>query len=254
MIVDPRNPDRLFLGPSFFGFPNEAAIPTNFNFLIGTLPPEAFRDWQGMELIFRKRYSDNWQMLASYNFADAEGNSNSDSNFDGAGDIFPLDPRAPNGTGTQPGLVEHLFKAHSSYSWDNGLQVGGSYRWNSGINLNRNALQAFDRSLPAATATPFPARGLPGTGGIFDSTWIAEDAIGFFNGDAYGVLDARVAYLLPISERIEVDFFLDIFNVLDEQDVIQIQDLESGGDGFAFREGITFVDPRRYFLGARLRF
>ncbi|MCG8456243.1 MAG: TonB-dependent receptor, partial [Holophagales bacterium] len=120
----------FFLGPEFFGFSSLSAIPTNLNFLIGSLPDAAYRDWQGVELVFRKRYSDNWQLLASYNYADAEGNSNSDANFDGAGDVILLDPRAPNRTGVQPGLVEHLFKVHGSYNWDNGVEVGGSYRWN----------------------------------------------------------------------------------------------------------------------------
>ena len=52
----------------------------------------------------------------------------------------------------------------------------------------------------------------------------------------------------------EVDFFLDIFNVLDDQQVIRVQDLTGGGEGFEFLEGINFVQPRRYFIGARLRF
>jgi hypothetical protein len=250
---DINDPNTLFLGPEYFGFAGLSGIPANLNFLIGTLPG-AFRDWQGFELVFRKRYSDNWQLLASYNYADAEGNSNSDGNFDGAGDVFPLDPRAPNRTGTQPGLVEQLFKVHGSYNWDNGVQIGGSYRWNSGISLNRNSGQAFDRSIPALTDNPFPSNGLDGTGGLFGSTWIADDALGFFDGDSYGVLDARVSYLWSINDRFQADFFLDVFNVLDDQSVIQIQDLQGGGGGFSFREGIIFVQPRRYFLGARLRF
>ncbi|MEM7515417.1 MAG: TonB-dependent receptor [Planctomycetota bacterium] len=248
---DPNNL-FFFLGPEFFGFNGLGDIPTNLNFLIGTLPPEAFRDWQGLELVFRKRYSDNWQLLASYNYADADGNSNSDGNFDGAGDVIFLDPRAPNRTGVQPGLVEHLFKVHGSYNWDNGFQVGGSYRWNSGLILNRNQGQAFGRSLPDRAEVPFEFGGWPG--GTFEDDFIAEDAIGFIDGNEYGVLDLRVSYLWSINDRVEADFFLDIFNAFDDQQVIRVQDLEGGGDGFAFLEGIDFVEPRRYFLGARIRF
>jgi hypothetical protein len=256
-LGDPNAADTLFLGPGYFGFPDLATIDqVRLNFMIGTLPPEAFRDWQGVELVFRKRYSDNWQLLASYNYADAEGNSNSDGNFDGAGDVFPLDPRAPNRTGVQPGLVEHLFKVHGSYNWDSGFTVGGSYRWNSGITLNRNGTQAFSRSLPdfVEPQDEFPSNGLPGTGGLFGSTWIAPDAIGFIDGNEYGVLDLRGSYVWKAGGDVEVDFFLDVFNVFDDQQVIRVQDIEQGGGGFAFLEGIDFVDPRRYFLGARLRF
>ena len=53
---------------------------------------------------------------------------------------------------------------------------------------------------------------------------------------------------------IEVDLFLDVFNVLDDQKVIRVQDLLEGGEGFDYLEGINFVRPRRYFVGARLRF
>lgn len=252
--VDPFHPDSFFLGPQFFGFASLGDIPTNLNFLIGSLPDAAFRDWQGLELIFRKRFSDNWQMLASYNYAEADGNTNSDANFDGAGDVVFLDPRAPNRTGTQPGLVEHLFKIHGSYSWDNGFQVGGSYRWNSGIILNRNEGQAFGRSLPDRVETEFPSNGWPGTNGTFADLWIAADALGFIDGNEYGVLDLRGSYVWTPGDRVEVDFFLDVFNALDEQDVIRVQDLVQGGEGFNFLEGIDFVEPRRFFLGARLRF
>lgn len=248
---DPNDP-TFFLGPGFFGFPTLEDIPTNLNFMIASLPPAAFRDWQGAELIFRKRFSDNWQLLASYNYADAEGNTNSDANFDGAGDVIFLDPRAPNRTGTQPGLVEHLFKVHGSYRWDNGFQVGSSYRWNSGITLNRNQGQAFGRSLPDRVETDFGFGGWPGGG--FEDTWIAPDALGFIDGESYGVLDLRGSYIWTPGERIEVDFFVDVFNALDDQSVIRVQDLVSGGEGFDFLEGINFVEPRRYNLGARLRF
>ncbi len=248
---DLNDPNSLFLGPQYFGFSSLSDIPTNLNFLIGTLP-SAFRDWQGAELVFRKRYSDNWQLLASYNYADGEGNSNSDANFDGAGDVVFLDPRAPNRTGTLPGLVEHLFKVHGSYDWDNGFQVGGSYRWNSGIILNRNDQQAFGRSLPDRVDQSFAFAGWAGGG--FDDTWIEPDALGFHDGNSHGILDIRGSYVWTTNGDTEVDFFLDVFNILDDQSLIRLQDLLPGGDGFQYLDGIDYAAPRRFFVGARLRF
>jgi hypothetical protein len=166
--------------------------------------------------------------------------------------VIFLDPRAPNRTGTQPGLVEHLFKVHSSYNWDNGFQLGGSYRWNSGVILNRNEGQAFGRSLPDRVETDFGFQGFPG--GSFDDEWGAEDALGFIDGSSYGILDIRGSYLWSATDRVDIDFFVDIFNLLDQQDVIIVQDLLGGGGGFAYLQGKEYVQPRRYFLGARLRF
>ena len=249
---DRNHADSLFLGPEFFGWATLEEIPTNLNFIIGTLPAEAFRDWQGLELIFRKRYSNNWQALISYNYADGDANTNSDSNADGAGDVFFLDPRAPGRTGVQPGLVEHLFKLSGSYNWDNGFQVGGSYRWNSGVILNRSGTQAFSRNLPDQVDQGFASNGLSGQ--TFFDTWIAGDAIGYIDGSDNGSLDIRVSYLLALGERVETDFFLDIFNLFNDQQTVRVQDLENGGGGFDFLEGMNFVQPRRYFLGARVRF
>jgi hypothetical protein len=249
---DLNDPNSFFLGPEFFGFDSLADIPTNLNFLIGTLPDGNYRDWQGAELVFRKRFSNNWQFLASYNWADGDGNTNSDANFDGAGDVIFLDPRAPNRTGVLPGLVENLFKMHGSYSWDNGIQVGGSYRWNSGIILNRNEGQAFGRSLPDRVTTDFAYGGWAGGG--FDDTWVADDALGFIDGSEYGALDLRASYLLSLGDRADLDFFLDVFNVFDDQQLIRVQDLVGGGGGFDYLEGIDFVQPRRFYLGARLSF
>ena len=243
---DPNVPNALFLGPEFLGF--TGGLPAA-NFFIANLPDEAFRDWQGLELVFRKRYSDNWQLLASYNYADADGNSNSDSNADGAGDVFFLDPRAPGRTNTQPGLVEHLFKVSGSYNWDNGIQVGGNYRWNSGVIVNRSEAILFNRHIPDRVDTAFEFGGLT-------QRWIENDAVGGIDGSSYGVLDARVSYLWNINDRLQADFFLDIFNLLDDQQLIRLQDVDTEGtiNGFRYLEGINFVDPRRYFIGARLRF
>ncbi|MEM9554707.1 MAG: TonB-dependent receptor [Acidobacteriota bacterium] len=239
-----NDPNSFFLGADYLGF--DGALPAA-NFYIATLPSEAFRDWQGVELVFRKRYSDNWQLLASYNYADAEANSNSDSNADFAGDFLFADPRAPNREGIQPGLVEHLFKAAASYDWDNGIQVGATYRWNSGVILNRSGSETFGRHLPDRVDTPFEFAGV-------SQRYIAEGAIGAIDGSEYGVLDLRLAYVWDVNDRLQTDFFIDVFNALDDQQTIRVQDLELGGDGFEFLEGVTFVNPRRYFVGARLRF
>lgn len=238
-----NDPDSLFLGLDFFGL---SGFPPNINFFIGTLPG-AVREYDGVELIFRKRFSNNWQAIASYNYADFEGTSNSDSNADFAGDVLFLDPRAPNVRGTQPGSIEHLLKLQGSYNFDFGLSLGGAYRWNSGTIANRTFL-IFGRHLPVRVATPFEFAG------ITNQRWNQEGSVGGLENPSNGLLDLRASYIWDITDRIEADFFVDVFNVLDDQDAFRVQDLVAGSAAAEFGEGVEFNEPRRFFLGARLRF
>jgi hypothetical protein len=250
------HPESLYLGLDYFGYDT---FPIS-NFVIATLAGGK-RDWEGLELVFRKRMSNHWQMLASYNLSDGEGNTSSDSNADFQGDALWLDPRAINQSGTQPGLVEHLFKVAGTYQWDNGLSVGGTYRWNSGAIVNKTFFSS-GRNLPLFdvfdtdyTGDPIlfaggDGFGDPGVAGF----WVSPLAYGQFENPSYGTVDLRLSYLWRIGGRWEADFFLDVFNALDDQATTQAQDLQSGGSGVNFGEGLAFVDPRRYYLGARIRF
>lgn len=254
------HPDSLFLPFSTFGYDG---VP-NSNFVIGTLFGGE-RSWEGVELVFRKRMSNHWQALASYNWADATGNTNSDSNADFQGDVLWLDPRAPNQDGTQPGLVEHLFKVAATYQFDNGIQIGGKYRWNSGVIASRT-FRASGRNLPifdvdepapgnSTPVAPIQFAGGDGFGVAGNSgEWLSPFAVGSVENPSYGLLDLRFSYLWRISGSWEADFFVDVFNVLDEQEITRSQDLVAGGAGAAFGEGIDFNEPQRFFLGARLRF
>ena len=251
---DLNAPDSLWLGPGYFGY---SGAPPPSNFVVATLAGGK-REWEGAELIFRKRYSNNWQLLASYSYNDAEGNSNSDGNADFQGDVLFLDPRAPNQFGIQPGLIENLFKVHGSYRWDNGLELGGAYRFASGVHTSRT-FRASNRNLPCTVARAacgtenVPRFDFGGVAGA-DQRWIAPGTVGTLTNPSYGVLDARLAYELSAGEWGNVDFFVDVFNVLDQQDTIREQDIVAGNDGVAFGEGLEFVEPRRFYLGARLRF
>ena len=238
------HPDSLWLGLDYFGYD----VNPGSNFVIATLAGGT-RDWEGIELVFRKRYSNNWQALASYTLADGSGNTNSDSNADFQGDVIWLDPRAPNQEGTQPGLIEQLFKVAASYRWDNGFQVGGQYRWNSGTIAN-TTFSASRRNLPirVTAENAFEFAGIT-------TRWLRPDAVGQFDNPSWGTLDLRGQYNRRLG-KVDAELFLDIFNILDEQKAIRLQDLEAGAnDGSSsFGDGIQFIPPRRYFLGVRFTF
>lgn len=236
------HPDSLFLGFDYFGYTSNPGS----NFVIATLAGGE-RDRDEIELIFRKRYSNNWQALVSYNYADGEGNTNSDSNADFQGDVLFLDPRAPNQLGRQPGLIEHLVKAAASYRFNNGIQLGGTYRWNSGTVASRTFF-ASRRNLPIRVDADetFEFAGI-------DTRWLAPNAVGSIENPSWDQLDLRVQYNRNFG-RFEGEFFLDVFNVFDDQGAIRNEDLVAGTGTTDFGDSIAWVPPRRYYLGARVSF
>jgi hypothetical protein len=232
------------LSLKYFGF-TESTVPPS-NYYMATLKGGK-RDYDGLELTWRKRRSadSRWFALASYSYNDAKGNSNSDSNADFQGDWIALDPRAPNQYTTQPGNIEHLLKLAGSYRWDNGLEVGATYAWNSGTVYSRT-WEIYGRHLPEMDdAYEY--------GGVVD-TWVQKGAIGGHTTPSYGVVNARAKYIAEFGESYQVEFFLDIFNLLDNQAVTREQDLYSGGGSWQFQEASNWVLPRRFYLGARMSF
>jgi hypothetical protein len=179
-------------------------------------------------------------------YNDAEGNTNSDSNADFQGDVVWLDPRSPNQYGKQPGNIEWLAKVAGSYQFNNGLEVGATYRWNSGTRYSRT-WSIYGRHLPERVETAYED-------GLVTTRWLAEDAVGGYEGKSYGTLDARVKYTLEFGESMEAEFFLDVFNVLDDQAARRFMDLDAGDGVYDFQEANDWVDPRRFYLGARFSF
>ncbi len=233
------NPDSLFLGLDYFGFTQNPGS----NFVIATLAGGE-RNYQGVELTFRKRYSQNWQALAAYTYNDADGNTNSDSNADFQGDDLVLDPRLPGASGPQPGSIRHLFKASGSYTLPVGLEFGGFYRWNSGTLASRTELRSR-RNLPL--------RGAPTEFAGFTDRFIAPGTVGVLTNPSWGQFDLRVQYRRRFG-FIGTEYFVDVFNLFDNQDAIRNQDLVAGSGGLRFGDAISFVDPRRFFVGARASF
>ena len=235
------DPNSLWLGLDYFGY----AENPGSNFVIATLN-EGRRNYQGIDLVFRKRYSNNWQFLSSYTYNWAKGNSNSDSNADFQGDVLYLDPLAPNTYRDLPGTIPHLFKAAGSYLWPIGIEVGAAYRWNSGT-ISSRTFSSSGRNLPVRVDVPFEFAG------ITTERWLAENSVGSLQNPSWGTLDLRVQYKRNFG-ALGGEVFVDVFNVFDNQDAIRNQDLVAGAGGTAFGEPIRFLDPRRFFLGARVSF
>jgi hypothetical protein len=241
-----NDPNSLWLGLDYFGYTTNPGS----NFVIGTLFGGK-RDANGLELAIRKRFSKNWQWQASYNYLDADGNTNSDSSADFQGDVLYLDPRAPNQFGRQPGTIAHLFKTAGSYTFNFGLQLGAVMQFNSGTVSSRTVSDS-GRNLPAQVpqAENFEFAGINPAD---TQPWLAPDSVGSLTNEAWGQLDLRAQYVYKF-QRVSTEFFVDLFNVTDSQSTIRNQDLIAGSGGIAFGEGLLFVPPRRAFFGVRARF
>ncbi|WP_426051828.1 TonB-dependent receptor [Brevundimonas sp. SL161] len=244
--VDPRASGVAFPGSpfylpySYFGF---TSAP-NANYILGTLAGGE-RNYTGFEVTLTKFKTDNWNGQLSYTYNDAEGNTNSDGNADFQGDVIFLDPRAPNTYGPQPGNIEHLFKAYGSYDFDFGLQMSGVLNWNSGaIYTPAQSVSGRYFAPQASTTSVF--------GGV-QEYYLLPGGIGSETGPSYATFDMRLKYVkdLPIGEA---EFFLDVFNVLDQQSATDEMKLISGDGVYRFQEANAWVAPRRAYLGVRYSF
>lgn len=225
---------------SYFGYDKNPGS----NYVIGTLAGGK-RDYEGIEVTFRKLRTDNWNLLASYTYNDAKGNSNSDGNADFQGDWEVLDPRAPNMYGKQPGNIEHQAKVLGTYFFENGFEIGAVYNWNSGTRYSKT-FALYGRHLPLMEETPYEYGG-------WTTEWVQDGVVGSEVSPSYGTLDLRVKYVHEF-DNYKAEFFIDIFNALDDQAPIRIQDLADGDGTFAYGDEMEWVEPRRFYLGARLTF
>ncbi|MGZ9046279.1 MAG: outer membrane beta-barrel protein [Telluria sp.] len=229
-----------YLPYSYFGYSD---VP-NSNYVIGTLAGGK-RDYQGVEISMTKQKRDNWQAAASYTYNEAKGNTNSDSNADFQGDWVALDPRAPNAYGPQPGNIKHQVKSYGSYFFNNGLEVSGVFNWNSGVLYSRTQLIS-GRNLPMMDDAYT-------NGGVVD-TWITPGSVGSQTGPAFYTLDVRLKYAYKFGAGHKVEFFLDMFNLLDKQSPTSEMPLVAGNGTYKFGQANDWVEPRRMYVGARYSF
>jgi len=248
----------FYLPYSYFGYETNPGT----NYVIGTLAGGK-REYTGVELVVTKFKTDNWFGQMSYTYNTARGNTNSDGNADYQGDWIALDPRAPNVWGPQAGNIKHQFKAYGAYEFDFGLEVSGVFNWNSGslytpadVVSSRYLAPMYGATRDCGVDNPAtPANEMtPGYyfNGVCDS-YILPGFVGSGKNPSYYTFDMRFKYVadLPIGEA---EFFLDVFNVLDNQAATQVVANRAGSGQYAFEEANQWVQPRRAYVGVRYSF
>ena len=208
-----------------------------------TNPEGLERDYRGVELIATKRLSNDWQMLASVVWQQAEGTIS--NNFaSSTGWTFGFDD--PNGRINFDGPLglsrEWQFKALGTYMLPLGFSVSGYYQHLSGAPLYR-------------TYTVFLFQGF--------STVVA-DPKDTHQGDEFSRFDLRVAREFNLGrEDLNLTLALDAFNLFNENSLTQQNSstgsfnpftgafTTAGGD---FGRALEIQAPRVLRLGLRLRF
>ncbi len=169
-----------------------------FIFSVGT-PDEAMGQYIGVDFIYEKRLSDNWQAYATYTLSRLEGTAERYVSY-----TFDNYTQREFEFGFLEDDVRHKLRATLSYDLPYGFQVGGTGIYQSGRPLSKLFLNQFygdflDKRAPAG----------------FDPKDVAnpDDDVEFRTPDVF-TLNARVAWRLKELTTQDIWLIADIFNVL----------------------------------------
>jgi hypothetical protein len=236
-------PDEFELKPGDHGYPPTGIVgPVNF-YLGNAIGAE--RQTDGLDIAVERRFSNNWTGNIQYSWRNAEGNLTSDANADLVGDAIEYDPRQSYMYGKLQGSIDHQIKLYGMYRLPFNLEVGGLAYWNSGAHYTKSEI-----FLPGQYDIYLPA---PKADGTFEKR-------GTETHPSYMTVDAKLRYLMPVRQ-FNVDLFLDIYNLTNNQDAIFVtqavndpQNNSAGQPLFPYQSDRTLLAPRRYQAGVRLRF
>jgi outer membrane receptor protein involved in Fe transport len=215
----------------------------------------ARRYYRALELTATKRFTKNYQLIASYVFSSLTGNyeglfrndnGQSDPNITS---LFDLPELLPNTYGRMPNDRPHQFKVDGSYRTPWKLLIGASFRAQSGIPFNQliphpiygnNEGFAVTRgtAIVPAVATVDP---------LFPNN---VNSIGTTRTPFTWNLDMNAYYPIKIGEKKEIRLSADWFNVFNTQRAIRLDEtfsINSGISGVANIASNRFPNP---FYGA----
>ncbi len=217
--------------------------------------PEAEREYRGVQLDLTKRYSNNWQGIASYIYSKLEGNFDglyapftnigADPNITAAYDYFDFFTDGRDLTRiTNKGLLsndrKHQFKVSGIYITPVKLSVG---------------LAAFYR-----TGTPVTRYGFSDAYNRYEFFLTTRGAEGR-TPDTYEA-DVHLGYPLDVG-RVSINFLLDVFNILNAQRAILLdqrwgfQEADNASPtpvNPGYLQPVLRTPPTSFRLGVRLSF
>jgi hypothetical protein len=233
------HPDWGHLDLSYedFGY-TSAGPPAGANYFLSNLIG-AKRDYYGFDFEVSKRFANGSFIVGQYSFKRALSNSQSDGNADLQGDFIELDPRNDWMWGPTPGTIPHKVKIFGTYRTPFGLDVGALFYWNNGMIFT----ESYDF--------------FPGRYSIYYN-WPLENEVGMVQTGqektpGYYQIDLKFNYGIRLSDRAILDFFLDIYNVTNNQAAIDLQ-YAHNDQAWSYNEITELLLPMRFYAGARIRF
>ena len=215
-------------------------------FLLFTNPNNAFRDYDGFQLIGTKRYANNWQANLSYTWSHARGtvDNRGSTNAGGGGNQglgqtggFANPNHGINIEGDARFDPTHAVKLEGTYRVPalGGFNISGVYRYTTGLAWGRIAT----------------IRGL-----AQGSESVRIEPIGTRRADAVNFVDLRVEKTFPLGRASrQAGIYLDVFN-LNNQGVpdngVRTAIQESSGSSFGNPN--AWLSPRIARLGFRFTF
>ncbi len=199
-------------------------------------PPGAKRDFDGVEVVLNKRYSQGWSVMASYVYQNSRGLIGTDYVDSWSGADYYDNPNAHiNAVGTLTLNRPHQFKVQGMVKGPWGVSVGGYLRAYSGQRYTRR-ISSYDLGIEinqgeeTINAEKRGDRGLP----------------------AQVILDLRLEKNFRIQSA-KFGLFVDCFNLFNGNKATEVQTVSSSS-AIVFGQMVAIQDPRIFRLGVRFEF
>ena len=165
------------------------------------LDAKPYRNYWGLEFLFNKRFSNKWQMLASYVYSQARGTVNNDSAYRDIGWNSFYDPNFwINADGRPPYDPTHMVKIQGSYILP--LDI------------------SFNAYFHAITADTYTQRRRTGSRDLYQGrvTFNVEPA-GAYDYGLITQLDLRLEKIFTLAQKYRLGLVFDVFNVFNDNTI-----------------------------------
>jgi hypothetical protein len=249
-------------GDSYFLFnPGESTTDVLARQQFGAGFGRARRYYRAIELTATKRFSNNYQFIASYVFSSLTGNYEGlFRNDNGQADpnitsLFDLVSLLDNTYGRLPNDRPHQLKFDGSYQTPWTFTISGSFRGQSGT--------PFNALVPHPVYGNNEGFGVPRGTALFPADFAGGIRAGRNRSPFSWQLDLGGYYPINIGENKQLRFSVDWFNVFNSQRALVVDQTLELGTGLAgvpnvpnpfFGSGTVFQFPSTLRLGAKFSF